>query len=562
MNLEFIEGPELKNLLAAGVECLNANKDEINDLNVFPVPDGDTGTNMVLTFQAALREVQQASDEIKDILERAAQGSLMGARGNSGVIVSQFFRGFARAVGSAPRLGPEELAKGIEGASRLAYQAIRKPVEGTILTIVREAAAKAQQLQKEKVPLVDFLVQIYEHILAVLEKTPEMLPILKQAGVVDAGAKGLCYFYQGFVEALKGENLRPLTVVEPKAPGVPASTQSIVDYKIEDEHELDPDKIAHRYCTEFIIKGEKLVVDEIRKDLAPHGDSLIVVGDNQIAKVHIHTNNPGLVLDYVVRLGEMTGIKIDNMVEQSRQRQAKLGLAAAAGGNPGPAAKPVVKKKIGITAVVAGKGLQKIFRDLGADEIIEGGQTMNPSTEELYRAVSRIQAEQVIILPNNKNVIMAAGQVQALTKTPVTVIPSKTIPQGISALMAYNAEAGIKKNRDAMSKALKSVITGEVTFAVRNTSYNGLEIQEGDIIGLKEGDIICVGKKPSGVLLDLVKDFLKDKEDALITVYYGHDIKEKEADEVKTEIEGAFPNAEVEVYQGGQPFYYYIVSVE
>lgn len=558
LNLEFIEGPEFKNLLAAGVECLNANKDEINDLNVFPVPDGDTGTNMVLTFQAALREAQQASDEVKDILERAAQGSLMGARGNSGVIVSQFFRGFARAVGNAPRLGPDEIAKGIEGASKLAYQAIRKPVEGTILTIVREAAAKARELQKEKAPLVDFLVQIYQHILEVLEKTPEMLPILKQAGVVDAGGKGLCYFYQGFVEALKGENIRPLPATERKAPGLPSGTQAIIDYKIEDEHELDPDKIAYRYCTEFIIKGEKLAIEEIKKDLAPHGDSLIVIGDEQVAKVHIHTNNPGLVLDYMVRLGEMSEIQIDNMVEQSRQRLAKLGKAA----NPAPAEKPVVKKKIGITAVVAGEGLQKIFKDLGADEIIEGGQTMNPSTEELYRAVSRIQAEQVIILPNNKNVVMAAGQVQALTKTPVTVIPSKTIPQGISALMAYNEEAGIKKNREAMSKAIKSVITGEVTFAVRNTSYNGLEIQEGDIIGLKEGDILCVGKKPSGVLLDLLKDSLKDNEDALVTVYYGHDIEEKEANKVKGKIEEVFPGAEVEVYQGGQPFYYYIVSVE
>ena len=556
MNLEFIEGPELKNLLAAGVECLDANKEEINDLNVFPVPDGDTGTNMALTLQAALREVQQASDEVKDILERAARGSLMGARGNSGVIVSQFFRGFARAVGNAPRLGTQEFAKGIEGASKLAYQAIRKPVEGTILTIVREAAAKAKELQKEKLPLVDFLVQIYEHILKVLEKTPEMLPILKQAGVVDAGAKGLCYFCQGFIEALKGENIQPLLKSEVKAP---VDAQAITDYKFEDEHELDPDKIVYRYCTEFILKGEKLSIEQIRKDLAPHGDSMIVVGDTQLAKVHIHTNNPGLVLDYMVRLGEMTSIKIDNMVEQSRQRLAKLGTAAA---TAAPAAKPVVKKKIGITAVVAGKGLQKIFRDLGADEIIEGGQTMNPSTEELYRAVSRVQAEQVIILPNNKNVIMAAGQVQALTKTPVTVIPSKTIPQGISALMAYNAEAGIKKNREAMTKALKYVITGEVTFAVRNTSYNGFEIQEGDIIGLKEGDIICVGKEPSAVLLDLLRDFLKEKEDGLITVYYGHDIDGKEAEKLRPKIEEAFPGAEVEIYEGGQPFYYYIVSVE
>ncbi|NLY88981.1 MAG: DAK2 domain-containing protein [Firmicutes bacterium] len=554
MNLEFIEGPELKNLLAAGVECLNANKEEINDLNVFPVPDGDTGTNMVLTFQAALREVQQASDEVKDILERAARGSLMGARGNSGVIVSQFFRGFARAVGNAPRLGTLEIAKGIEGASKLAYQAIRKPVEGTILTIVREAAAKAQELQKKKLPLMDFLVQIYQHIVEVLEKTPEMLPILKQAGVVDAGGKGLCYFCQGFVEALKGENIRPLPKAEAPAPGLPAGVQSVVDYEIEDEHELDPDKIAYRYCTEFIIKGEKLAIEEIKKDLAPHGDSLIVIGDTQVAKVHIHTNNPGLVLDYMVRLGEMTAIQIDNMVEQSRERLAKLGMAA----NPAPA----VKKKIGITAVVAGKGLQAIFRDLGADEIIEGGQTMNPSTEELYRAVSRIQAEQVIILPNNKNVIMAAGQVQALTETPVTVIPSRTIPQGISALMAYNAEAGIKKNREAMSKAIKSVITGEVTFAVRSSSFNGLEIREGDIIGLKEGDIISVGKNPSEVLLDLLKNFLKEKEDALITVYYGHDIEEKEANELEPMIQEAFPEAEVEIYEGGQPFYYYIVSVE
>lgn len=551
MNEEFIEGLQLKALLAAGVDCLDAHKEEVNDLNVFPVPDGDTGTNMVLTFQAALKEAQQASNEVKDILERAARGSLMGARGNSGVILSQFFRGFARAVGDAGKLGPAEISKGIDGAAKMAYQAIRKPVEGTILTIVREAAAKARELQKQDMPLGEFLEQVYLHTVEVLEKTPEMLPTLKQAGVVDAGGKGLCYFIQGFVEALKGKTTRPLQVVESPElrPADPVEAQFASSYE---EAELEPESITFQYCTEFILKGKDLPVETIKEDLATHGDSLLVVGDERVVKIHIHTNNPGLVLDYGVRLGEMTEIKIDNMVEQHRQRQAKLRRASI---------KPV-DKKIGIAAVVAGDGLQKIFRDLGADEIIEGGQTMNPSTEDLCRAVNKIRAAQVIILPNNRNVIMAAGQVQALTKTPVTVIPSKTIPQGINALMAYNPEEKMKKNREAMIKAVESVATGEVTFAVRDTSYNGLEIRAGDIIGLQEGDIVCVAKKPSEALLELLGKMIEKKESPFITIYYGHDIDQEEAEKAQAEIMKKYPRAEVEVYHGGQPYYFYIVSVE
>lgn len=551
MNEEFIEGLRLKDLLAAGVDCLDANKDEVNDLNVFPVPDGDTGTNMVLTFQAALKEAQQAPNEVKDILERAAQGALMGARGNSGVIVSQFFRGFARAVGDAPKLGSVEIGKGIDGAAKLAYQAIRKPVEGTILTIVREAAVKARELQKQEISLAEFLEQVYQHTLVVLEKTPEMLSTLKQAGVVDAGGKGLCYFLQGFLQGLKGETTRPLKIIEEQE--LEAVNHAEVQFAPSyEEAGLDPDSITFQYCTEFILKGKELPVEGIKEDLFTHGDCLMVVGDERVAKIHIHTNNPGLVLDYAVRLGEMSEIQINNMVEQSRQRLAKLRRASI---------KPV-DKKIGVAAVVAGNGLQKIFRDLGADEIIEGGQTMNPSTEELYRAVNKLRAGQVIILPNNHNVIMAAGQVQALTKTQVTVIPSKTIPQGINALIAYNPEEKIKKNREAMTKAVKSIVTGEVTFAVRDSSYNGLEIHEGDIIGLKEGDIVCIGKKPSGALMKLLEKMVKKKEEPFITVYYGQDIDKKEAEKVQAKIMEKYPQSEVEVYHGGQPFYFYIVSVE
>ncbi len=543
MSLDFIDGPKLKEILAAGVETLTEHKEEVDDLNVFPVPDGDTGTNMSLTFQAALREAEKASDKVPDILELAAQGALMGARGNSGVIVSQFFRGFAKAVGKAEKLGIPEITKGINGASSLAYQAVRKPVEGTILTVVREAGEKATKIQAKETDLISFMEKIYKHADNILEKTPEMLPTLKQAGVVDAGGKGVLFVFLGMLEALKGKPIKKRKPKEEKTEIISAA--NFID------SELDLEEISFQYCTEFILRGKELSVESIKLDLSPHGDSMLVVGDENTVKIHIHTNNPGLILDYAARLGDMTEIQIDNMAEQSQQRLEKMRRDQPS----------QVTKEIGIVAVVPGEGLQNIFRSLGVDEIIEGGQTMNPSTENLYRAVMKIPAKQVIILPNNGNVIMTAGQVGELTEMPVAVVPSKTIPQGVAALMSYSPMESLVNNQEAMTRALSGVITGEVTFAVRNSSYNGLNIQEGDIIGLKDGDITCLGKDAAQVLLDLLSACVEN-DDSFITIYYGHDVNEREAQNVLEKAQSLFPSAEVELYYGGQPLYFYLFSVE
>lgn len=543
MSLDFIDGPKLKRILAVGVETLTGYKEEVDDLNVFPVPDGDTGTNMSLTFQAALREAEKASDAVPDILERAAQGALMGARGNSGVIVSQFFRGFAKSVGKARKLGIPEISKGIVGASNLAYHAVRKPVEGTILTVVREAGQKAQEIKGQEKDLIRFLEIVYQHAEIILDQTPELLPTLKQAGVVDAGGKGLLFFFQGILAALQGK------IVTPKKVRHEEKTQSITARRVDEEFKLED--LTFHYCTEFILRGKGLAVESIKEDLAPHGDSMLVVGDENTVKIHIHTNNPGLILDYAVRMGELSEIDINNMVEQSQQRLEKMRR------NQGPQ----TLKEVGLVAVVSGEGLQNIFRSLGVDEIIEGGQTMNPSTEDLYRAVAKVPAKQVIILPNNSNVVMTAGQVGELTETPVMVVPSKTIPQGVAALMSFVPEESLVNNQEAMTRALGNVMTGEVTFAVRNSAYNGLEIQEGDIIGLKEGDIACVGKDATQVLMELLTCCVVS-DDSFITLYYGHDINEQEAQGVLEKVQSIFPEAEIELYYGGQPLYYYLFSVE
>lgn len=551
MSLEFIDGPHLKRLLAAGTAMLYDHKDEVDSLNVFPVPDGDTGTNMYLTFLSALREVEKASDQsLRTVVESAAQGALMGARGNSGVIVSQFFRGFAKAVSGANILTREELAKGIEGASALAYQAVRKPVEGTILTVVREAAGQARKLLDQPLDLLDYMEGIYFYAEIILSRTPEMLPALKQAGVVDAGGKGLLYYVRGILEAAKGS---PVSNENFSALDNENTSYRIASGYVETDGDLE--EITYQYCTEFILKGQTIAIEEVRQDLTPHGDCLLVVGDERTAKIHIHTNNPGLILDYAVRLGELCEIQIHNMVEQSQQRLEKIKQ------NPLESSPAKELKEIGIVAVVPGDGLQQIYRSLGVDEIIEGGQTMNPSTEDLFRAVERVPARQVIILPNNGNVIMTAGQVGELTSEPVEVVPSKTIPQGISALMAFNPQAELRDNVEAMTRAVSGVQTGEVTFAVRDSVYNGLTIKEGDVIGLWEDEVVVTGEDPGAVLNELVKKFVK-REDALISLYYGRDLDAEQAQRALNNLQDRVPSAEIELYYGGQPLYYFIFSVE
>ncbi|NLG83398.1 MAG: DAK2 domain-containing protein [Firmicutes bacterium] len=536
-------------MLSAGTTLLHEHKEEGDALNVFPVPDGDTGTNMYLTFLAALREAEKvaAKFHLGRVVEAAAQGALMGARGNSGVIVSQLFRGFAKAVAGAEGIDRRGLVAGLQGAVNMAYQAVRKPVEGTILTVAREAAKAAEAALRRGGNLVEFWEEVCAHAALALAKTPEMLPILAQAGVVDAGGKGLVVFMEGTLRALKGEE-----VVAAVSPTGTIAGASIPVAPGEDE----PIDLTYRYCTEFLLRGRNLNPEQIKVDLAPHGDCLMVVGDEKMVKIHLHTNNPGLILDYAVRLGEMSEIQINNMVEQSQQRLERLKQARSA-----EAETTSEPKEIGIVAVAMGDGLAQIFRSLGVDEVVEGGQTMNPSAEDLLRSVERVAAKQVLILPNNGNVIMTAGQVSELTELPVAVAPSKSIPQGIAALMAFNPSASLEENLMNMTRALEEVKTGEVTYAVRASNLNGLAIKEGDIIGLVEDELVAAGQKPTEVLQQIL-DRMVDKEDALISIYYGRDVEEEEAREALATLVDRFPAAEIELYYGGQPLYYYIVSVE
>ena len=546
MRADLVDGEQFWRMLSAGTALLHEHKEEVDALNVFPVPDGDTGTNMYLTFLAALREVEKGpKDRLSQVVDAAAQGALMGARGNSGVIVSQLFRGFAKAVAGLEVLDRRTLARGMDGAASLAYQAVRKPVEGTILTVAREAARAAETALHRETSLVEFCEEIYSHAALILSRTPDMLPTLKQSGVVDAGGKGLLVVLEGAIRALKGED-----AVFPA--DRPAYVQSPAMVAVVDDIPLD---ITFQYCTEFLLRGQDLNVEQIKDDLSPHGDCLLVVGDEQTVKIHLHTNNPGLILDYAVRIGEMSEIQVNNMVEQSQQRLERIKQAQTTEKTA------TETKEIGLVAVAMGDGLAQIFRSLGVDEVVEGGQTMNPSTEDLLHGVEKVAAKQVLILPNNGNVIMTAGQVSELTELPVAVTPSKSIPQGIAALMAFNPLAPLQENVLNMTRALGEIKTGEVTYAVRASKVNGFDIAEGDIIGLADDQLVAVGKKPEQALAELL-DKMVAKPDALISIYYGRDVNQEEAQRTLSMLSDRFAEADIELYYGGQPLYYYIVSVE
>lgn len=542
MRNERIDGQSLKELLAAGTALLYERKDVVDSLNVFPVPDGDTGTNMYLTFAAAIREVEKLSAiSIKTVVNAAASGALMGARGNSGVIISQMFRGFAKAVEEERDLGTYEIAKGLEGASRVAYQAVRKPVEGTILTIIREMAKKAAESARQGKDLYTFAQDVVQHAEMVLQRTPDMLPTLKEAGVVDAGGQGLLFVTQGAVAQLLGKPIASTVI------------PAVISERIitPGDNFTSEEEITFHYCTEFVVTGEKIDGDAIRAEIEPLGDCVLIVGDEHTTKVHVHTNNPGRVLEFVGSYGDLHDIFIHNMVDQARERRESMEKAEPAG----------ARKEIGIVAVAVGDGFGEIFKGLGVDEIVEGGQTMNPSTEDLVHAVKRIHAKQVLILPNNGNVIMSANQVKELVDFPVAVVPSKFIPQGISALLVFNEAQSLAENLRGMSNAIKNVSTIEVTYAVRATQYNGFKIEEGDIIGLQNGEIITTGKEPDDVIIEALQSTVTD-DSSLISVYFGADIQQEKAEALKEKIAAAFPSCETEVYRGGQPLYYYIASVE
>ena len=557
--MDVINGFAFKNMLLAAARHLDQQKDKINALNVFPVPDGDTGTNMSLTLSAATKELEQfGNGEIRRLAPLLTRGSLMGARGNSGVILSQFFRGFSDGLAHVQEeITGEDLAHALATACQTTYRAVMKPVEGTMLTVARVAAEHAAQAAAQGAGALEVLQAALDGARQALADTPNILPVLKQAGVVDAGGQGLVCLFEGFLMGLTAapEELEELLAEMAAPPAVEAVPQ------------VEQEVSVNKYCTEFIILGSGIDPHQVRGELESKGDSLLVVSDGDVVKVHIHTDHPGQVLEFCGALGELTEIAIDNMRLQNQEfasHEESHHLDYSVGNNVidfpvnSGQGEP---KPIGIVAVVSGDGLAEVFKSLGVDCIVTGGQTMNPSTEELVRAIDSVNAEQVIILPNNKNVIFSAQQAKELAEKPVGVVPTRSVPQGIAALMYFVAEDSLEDNLAAMEEGMREVKTGEITYAVRSTVAGDLHIEERDIIGLAEGKIAVVGATPASVAQDLLRKMV-DEDSSVISIYYGADLDEAAAQELTELISAEFPECEVEVYAGGQPLYYYIVSVE
>lgn len=569
MNSHTIDAKTFQKLFLAGANRINSRKDYINELNVFPVPDGDTGTNMSPTILAAAKEVGAVAEPtMATICKAISNGSLRGARGNSGVILSQLFRGFTKAVSKADSLGKDEITAGFTRAVETAYKAVMKPKEGTILTVAKGMADKAEELVDEDMDVIEFCEAIVAYGYEVLSKTPDMLPVLKEAGVVDSGGQGLMEVLQGIVDALTGK------VTEIEVPAEAASMSSAVISA--PKADISTADIKFGYCTEFIILLDKTLTKEEEKGLKKFflsiGDSLVLVADEEICKVHVHTNHPGQAFEKALTFGALSNMKIDNMRlehqeklikdaenEAARQRQQeaeeeKLTAQEAAKAQPA--------KEVGFIAVSAGEGLTDIFKGLGVDYLIEGGQTMNPSTEDMLNAIDQVNAKNIFILPNNKNIILAAEQARDLTEDKkIVVLPTKTIPQGISAMIGYMPEASVDENAENMKDAYQDIASGQVTYAVRDTSIDGKEIHNGDIMGINDDGIAAVGKDLMETTIDLLSTMV-DEDSELICLYYGADVSKQDADALSDEIEEKFPECEVEVNFGGQPIYYYMISVE
>ncbi len=549
MELLKIDGQLLKKMIVSAAGCLQNNKSAINALNVFPVPDGDTGTNMSMTLNSALKEVQEIKiDTVPNVANAAANGSLMGARGNSGVILSQLLRGFARQVREKESIDARDFSNALKEGADTAYKAVMKPTEGTILTVARETADKAVELSKS-INEIDLLMDnLVEYAQSVLDKTPEMLPVLKKAGVVDSGGMGLIYIYKGIQRALRGEDVK-ISDIQPEA-----QEEHVQKTGVQQE-------IKYGYCTEFIIKNTDYDVQKFRQHMVPFGDSQVIVGDSGIIKVHIHTNDPGKVLSEAIKLGELTRIKIDNMREQHRSIIDFNNQDVKDDPVPSEDDDTSDSLKAGVITVASGEGIKNIFKDLGACNVIEGGQTMNPSTEDILNAINAIKSDEIYILPNNGNIIMAAKQAATLSDKNVYVIPSKTIPQGISALTVFNPENKSKENIEIMTSTMNYVKTGQVTYAVRNTIFDDKEIKQGDILGLLDGKISCTGRNILQVAEDLIQNMVSD-DDELITILYGKDASKDDAEKLADTLKNKYKNCEIQSYSGGQPLYYFIISVE
>lgn len=551
MGLQTIDKETWVNMVTMGANFLAQQREAINNLNVFPVPDGDTGTNMNLSMSSGLNEMNKlSSDALTDYVHAFSKGLLMGARGNSGVILSQLFRGFSQFQYETNEINLKDFANALSKGVEIAYQSVTNPQEGTILTVAKDMANKALEEAKKSDQFIPFMEEIVKEGKRSLERTPELLTILKEVGVVDSGGKGLVVIYEGFLAALKGEKIdAPLEV----------DVAVQMEQEVEKAHQtaLSAESIQYGYCTEFFVKLNTNDFDEaqFRQQLSEYGDSLLVASSDELVKIHIHTEQPGVVLTLAQQYGELVNIDIENMREQHRfivekesEKEAETDADASAG-------------KYAIITVAQGDGLKKMLKSIGATFIIDGGQTMNPSTEDFLRTIDAVKSEHIIILPNNKNILLAANQAKQLTEKDVSVIPTKTIPQGIQALLEFNEEYDRETNVENMTEAAKDVKTGLVTYATRDTKVDGLEVKQNDFIGLNDETILVADKSKLNALKSLVEKLI-DEDDELVTIFAGEDVNDVEMDEVEQFFEMSFPDVEVEVHEGNQPIYSFIVMVE
>lgn len=547
MPITSIDGVMLKEMFLSGAALLERNRQNVDALNVFPVPDGDTGTNMSQTMSAAVRELNaRSAPTVGDVANTVARGALKGARGNSGVILSQIFRGISRVLDGAEEMDAQLFAKALRQGADTAYKAVMKPKEGTILTVARVIA---EDLEKEVLKTND-LMELMEFVLksgdAILKKTPEMLPVLKQAGVVDSGGKGLMVLYAGFNAALHGEPIEDMELNQAAGMTLPG--------EFVDDHEA-LEEITFAYCTEFIVSHPKPEVKDsdvarLRKRLERIGDCVLVIGDLEVIKVHVHTNDPGKALQMALELGELDAIKIDNMLEEHRERQAKMEAQAAA-----------QPKKFGMVAVALGDGLVEILKDLQVDKVVDGGQTMNPSIEDLLEAIEAVNSNEIFVLPNNSNIILAAQQAAELTEKTVHVLPTKSVPMGIAAAVAFQEELSGEENERQMDIAASNMHTGSVTYAVRDTNFDGKDIHQGDIMGLIDNKISTLGHEADEVSMEILDQMVTD-DSGLITIFYGEEVAEEDARALYDRVVEKYELCDVEIHRGGQPLYYYLLAVE
>lgn len=543
---KIITGALFRKMVISGANYLEANKDYVDSLNVFPVPDGDTGTNMSMTMRSCVKEINMiTTNNLEDIADAVSKGALKGARGNSGVILSQILKGFSSVLVNEKEIDTKLFAKALKEGADVAYKAVTKPKEGTILTVIRVMSEESVKIAKKTSDMEEFLKQTLAAGEEILKMTPEMLPVLKKAGVVDAGGRGLLVVLTGFLKVISGDESELEISFEDQTAQDATASNATVDYN-------DLANIEFAYCTEFFIininkKTTEADIDKLRETLMSIGDSVICIGDLNLIKVHVHTNQPGVALTNALKLGEINGVKIENMLEQNRALKIQN--------------EPEQLKPIGVVAICAGEGLASLFKDLNVDYVIEGGQTMNPSAEDIAKACDKVPAETVFVLPNNKNIILAAELANDLSRRNIVVIPTHSVPQGITAAINIDQEASVEDNKNNLLSAIETVTSGSVTYAVRATSIDGFKLKEGDFIGLNEKHIIAKNNNLQDVTLSTVEKLMKEDASTL-TLFYGNEVKEDDAMSLQEKLAEKYPDLEVTYQNGGQPLYYYLISIE